>query len=402
MKRVIKNKRRDSFTCSMIFILTLMIFAPVNTSFAHETETHLNLNSEAVIMIDGTTGEPLYTKNEDRTMYPASITKIVTGIIAIEAGNLDELVTISEEATQVTGTSVYLLEDEEITLKNLIKGMLINSGNDASTAIAEHFAGSEEAFAKKMNEFVTNTVGVTDTNFANPHGLYHPDQYTTAEDMAKITQYALENETFREIVAIKEYDWVGEGWETTLYNHHDMVRQYDEVFGVKNGYVSQSGYTLVTSALEENQIELIAVTLNASTADQAYEDTKELLEYGLSTYQTNEVEEGTVFEDDQQNSYELEETLYFTSLIDEEWSSDVDNDGNLIVQAENGETLYENKLNLSEDATVQTTSTEEEKDLPKDDDDGHSMWWLYPIPIVGLALLALRIWRKGMFSKRIF
>lgn len=111
--------------------------------------------------------------------------------------------------------------------------MLINSGNDAGTAIAEHFDGNEAAFANRMNTFVKEQIGVDNTNFTNPHGLFHPDHVTTAKDMAKITQYALNNEIFMEIVGTKTMDWVGEGWETTLYNHHRLLWDYEGTTGVK-------------------------------------------------------------------------------------------------------------------------------------------------------------------------
>ncbi len=150
-----------------------------------------SLNSEAAILIDGATGTILYEKESNRLMYPASITKIVTGIIAIEEGNLDDIVTVSETARNVIGTRVYLLEGEQVTLLKLVQGLLINSGNDAGTAIAEYFDGSEAQFAERMNQFVRDTVGVKNTNFQNPHGLFDEKHQTTAYDMAIITQYAM-------------------------------------------------------------------------------------------------------------------------------------------------------------------------------------------------------------------
>lgn len=139
-------------------------------------------------------------------------------------------------------------EGEEVTLEKLIQGLLINSGNDAGIAIAEHLDGSEEAFAERMTEFVQEKVGVTDSTFKNPHGLPDPEHVTTAHDMARITAYAMENQTFRKIVGTKELKWVGESWDTTLRNHHQLVLQRDDVTGVKNGYTDDAGFTLSTTA----------------------------------------------------------------------------------------------------------------------------------------------------------
>ncbi|GAF20072.1 D-alanyl-D-alanine carboxypeptidase [Bacillus sp. JCM 19046] len=269
------------------------------------------VTSETAILISKKSGEVLYAKQADKQMYPASITKILTGIMAIEQGDLDEVVTVSEDAVDVIGTTVFLLEDEEMELEQLIQGLLINSGNDAGSAIAEHLAGSEEAFAQEMNEFLEDEIGVTNTHFTNPHGLYNANHYTTAYDMAKITQYALNNETFREIVGTEELDWEGESWETTLYNHHQLVRDHDEITGVKNGFVSQSGFTLVTSAETEDD-EWIVVTLNAPSSQAAYSDARSLLSYGTEHFSTNELEAGKVFEDEDGQQYELEQDAYVT------------------------------------------------------------------------------------------
>lgn len=270
-----------------------------------------NVSSETAILISKQSGEVLYEKQADKQMYPASITKILTGVIAIEQGDLDEVVTVSKDAVDVIGTTVFLLEDEEMELEQLIQGLLINSGNDAGSAIAEHLAGSEEAFAKQMNEFLEDEIGVENTHFTNPHGLYNANHYTTAHDMAKITQYAMNNETFREIVGTEEFDWEGEGWETTLYNHHQLVRDQDEITGVKNGFVSQSGFTLVTSAEAEDD-EWIVVTLNAPSSQAAYNDARSLLHYGNEHFSTHELEAGEVFEDEEGELYELEQDAYIT------------------------------------------------------------------------------------------
>jgi D-alanyl-D-alanine carboxypeptidase/D-alanyl-D-alanine carboxypeptidase (penicillin-binding protein 5/6) len=321
------------------------------------------LTSEAAILIDGKSGQVLYEKNAEQKMYPASITKIVTAIIAIEQGNLLETVTVSENATAADGTRVYLVEDEEVYLERLVQGLMINSGNDAGTAIAEHMAGSEEAFSAKMNQFVKEEIGAENSNFTNPHGLYHEDHYTTAHDMAMIAKYAMENETFREIAGTKEMEWNGEGWETTIYNHHRLLWDYEGTTGVKNGFVSQAGFTLVTSADKDGR-ELIAVTLKAPTAEISYDDTIKLFDYGFENYYTEEIAEDAVFESTDGTEYQLGAEAYVTLAADTNMEKEVD-DEFLVVRGEDGSVLLEKELIPLKDSS----ETEEENDeLHKEED----------------------------------
>nr|WP_275980375.1 D-alanyl-D-alanine carboxypeptidase family protein [Halalkalibacter alkaliphilus] len=307
----------------------------------------MSLYSETAILMDAETGEILFHQEMNQKMYPASITKIVTAMVAIEEGNLDDTVTVSEEAVNVIGTRVYLLEDEQVSLLKLVQGLLINSGNDAGTAIAEHMSGSEELFSRKMNRFIEEKIGVQDTNFTNPHGLYDEEHTTTAYDMAKITQYAMQNETFREIVGTKEMEWVGEGWETVIYNHNRLLWHYDGATGVKNGFVRKSGYTLVTTA-KRNGMELIAVTLNAPSSDHAYNDMITLFDYGFEHFQTNVLFSNKIFTSELGDRFELEEDVYFLSNRNEEISVDVNALGRLWVRGE-GDRIIKTTLLTPED-----------------------------------------------------
>jgi D-alanyl-D-alanine carboxypeptidase len=278
------NRRRQILLIALITFF--VVFNYTFSTYAIE-KVDLNLQSEAAILIDATTGEILYEQNAKKSMYPASITKIVTGIIAIEDGELFDIVTVGQNARNVDGTRVYLLEGEEVSLLKLVHGLLINSGNDAGIAIAEHFDQSEEAFAERMNQFVVEKIGVSASHFMNPHGLYHSEHQSTAYDMALITRYAMKNNIFRAIVGTKEMKWIGEGWATTLYNHNKLLWRYEGATGVKNGYVSQSGHTLVASAKRENT-ELIAVTLKANSVENTYQDMEDLFDYGFSIKMENE------------------------------------------------------------------------------------------------------------------
>ncbi len=323
-------------------LISFILLALVNTQ-----DTKANgpdeLFSESVLLIDAKSGNILYEKDSERVMYPASITKIVTAIIALEEGDLEETVTVSENARDQDGSRVYLLAGEKVTLEKLVQGLLINSGNDAGTAIAEHFDGSEKAFAKRMNDFMEEKIGTEDTNFENPHGLFHPDHVTTAQDMAKIAQYAMKNEKFREIVGTKEMEWVGEGWETTLYNHHRLLWDYEGTTGVKNGYVPEAGHTLVTSA-ERDGMELIAVTLKASSKYYSYWDTMSLLDYGFSNFMTEEIEKGEMVKGARGTEYMLAKNVFVAKKEKETISLAVSKDRDLIVKVGNREHIKENVL----------------------------------------------------------
>ncbi|BAB06596.1 D-alanyl-D-alanine carboxypeptidase [Halalkalibacterium halodurans] len=358
------------FILLFLFFVSLQFSVQTNASaFVSEGETlndaHFHLNSESVLLMDQLSGQVLYSEHGDKKMYPASITKIITALIAIEEGDLDDIVTVSKTATEVIGTRVYLVEGEEVTLRKLVQGLMINSGNDAGTAIAEHFDGNEEAFAERMNRFVQVKIGVENTHFTNPHGLFDKEHYTTAYDMAMITKYAMENEKFRDVASTKELEWIGEGWETTIYNHHRLLWDYPGTTGVKNGYVSQSGYTLVTTAERDDQ-QLIAVTLNAPGASFSYNDTMTLLDYGFEHFKTEKIKAGERFVDSDGKEYELAKDFYFSIPEDELFGISLEEGGVLTVTNHNGEPVAEKHLKflVPEDdmlvASQEPVSTEKE------------------------------------------
>ncbi|KGX84605.1 D-alanyl-D-alanine carboxypeptidase family protein [Pontibacillus marinus] len=286
-------KKQFSLIITMIFFIFLI---SIPKTIAQPDPLPPEVNSEAVILIESNSGKVLYTKNAGKEMYPASLTKIATAIYAIEKGNLDEMVTVTKEARSIEGTRVYLDEGEKVTLKKLLQGLLINSGNDAGVAIAQHMSGSEEQFAADLNEYLTSEVGVENTTFANPHGLFDPKHVTTAKDLVKITQYAMKNEVFRELFGTKSLKWDGEAWDTTLYTHHKLMREdpYEGITGGKTGYVDESGFTLATSA-KRNNLSLIVITLNSERQSIAYEDTKKLLDYGFDNFKISSFSKGEEF-----------------------------------------------------------------------------------------------------------
>ncbi|MGG6447406.1 D-alanyl-D-alanine carboxypeptidase family protein [Pseudobacillus badius] len=334
---------------SLIFVLILLInvlTAPIVLSRSHSFST--DLMSESAILIDAKSGKILYEKNAKHQMYPASITKIATAIYAIENGDLDDMVTVSKKAREVEGTRVYLEGGEQVSLKKLIQGLLINSGNDAAVAIAEHLEGSPERFAFKMNKYLKKNIGTTQTNFENPHGLFAPNHVTTASDMAEITRYAMKNKVFREIFGTVKLKWKGTSWNTTLLNHHKLMREipYEGVTGGKTGFVNESGHTLVTTAKRED-FHLIAVTLKAPSSTAAFNDTIQLLDYGYQNYKAFKLTKGSTFHTKQGKSYELTKNLYYTLLNEDKLKGRVTENG--FLQISNQEKKVLTSIQLKEE-----------------------------------------------------
>ncbi|MBY6038281.1 D-alanyl-D-alanine carboxypeptidase [Fictibacillus nanhaiensis] len=340
---------------SLFLALSLMMFVQRdNVQAAGDNQPEIK--SESAVMIDAETGNILYQKNSTEQMYPASITKIVTGILAVESGKLEESVIVSSEAAKADGTRVYLLEGEQVPLKKLVQGLMINSGNDAAIAIAEYLAGDVASFADQMNELAAK-VGADQTNFVNPNGLFHVEHFTTAEDMAKITQYAMKNEEFREIVSTKELPWVGEGWDTTLRNHHQLLWDYPGTTGVKNGYVDESKHTLVTTVSRDG-LDVIIVTLKAPSSRAAYWDTMTIGDYGFSNFERQTLSAGTSIQADDGKTYPLEKDLSVTLPKGEQAIQQVTSDGELQVMNADGNVLLTHPLFKKESKKTVTAETE--------------------------------------------
>lgn len=248
------------------------------------------IGSESGILMDATTGAVLYEKNPYETRFPASITKILTVLLALENGKMDDMITFSADAVYKTeGTSIGIDVGETISVEDCIYGVMLGSANECAYALAEHIGGSHDDFVAMMNERVAE-IGCVNTHFNNPHGLPDDNHYTCAYDMALITKTALENAAFRQIFGTKQYT-IGSTNKTaesrTINNHHYMVLgnnssyQYDGITGGKTGYTSKALNTLVTTACRNN-LNLICVVMKTSTTH--YSDTRNLLNYGFQNF----------------------------------------------------------------------------------------------------------------------
>ena len=218
---------------------------------AHAVST----SAASAILVDVDSGRVLYEHNADARMRIASTTKLLTALVALERGDLSDVVTVSREAAYTEGSSMYLKAGEELTLEELLYGLLLSSGNDAAVAVAEHIAGSQEKFAELMNEKAAE-LGMTGSSFVTPNGLDAEGHYSTARDMARLACAAVENETLVRLASTRTAAVAGR----TMTNHNKLLGSLEGCIGLKTGYTMASGRTLVTCA-ERNGQRLAAVTL---------------------------------------------------------------------------------------------------------------------------------------------
>ena len=234
------------------------------------------VSAASAVLLDADSGRILYARNENEERAIASITKLMTALVAAEyLDDLSQTITIQKEWTGIEGTSLYLKAGEEISLETLLYGLLLHSGNDAAVALAAHCAGDVETFVGWMNQRARD-LGMTGTHFSDPNGLGDEDHYSTALDMARLGAACLKNPVVSKIVATKSI--VLEGRSFT--NHNKLLWQYEGCTGMKTGYTRQAGRTLVSSAERDGQ-KLVCVTLSDGND---WADHKALLDYGFETY----------------------------------------------------------------------------------------------------------------------
>lgn len=247
------------------------------------------LFAPAYLLMDAVTGEVLLEKNADQRMYPASTTKIMTLLTALEYGKLDQQVTIPSSASDVPADSslVPVYPGEEMSRLDLLYGLMIRSGNDAANAIAQLCAGSVAAFVKQMNKNA-RALGMHDTHFENPHGYHHKKHYSTARDLAIAARYGLTNPTFCQIVTCLNYTLPAtfKREELLLTNSYEIFDPESEAYipgaaGVKSGYTSHAGFCYV-GACQRNGRTLLAVILNEPSRNRAWLDLRRLFEYGFA------------------------------------------------------------------------------------------------------------------------
>ncbi len=271
----------------MMIVALAALVIPV-TGFS--APSPLVLTAKSAIVIEASTGEVLFEKNAEERNYPASTTKMMTIITALEAGNVSDVVTASPNAAATEGSSMDLLVAERLKLQDMLYGVALVSGNDAAVAVAEHISGSVGEFARLMTD-KAHAIGALRTNFTNPSGLPDPGHYSTAHDLARIAAYGYKNPKFAEIVGTLRKDILRNHQQETFYNENKLLSIYRGANGVKTGYTDAAGRCLVAAAKRGNT-QLITVVLDAA---YMWEDSMALLDFGFNQVREKEmVRSGTV------------------------------------------------------------------------------------------------------------
>lgn len=279
----------------VVTVFFIMCCAKISAQSASENQAvSFDLSADSAIMINADTGTVLYAKNENQQRAIASTTKIMTALLTIEAGNLDEKFTVDSTAIRVEGTSMGLREGDIVTRRALCYGMLLPSGNDAANAAAVNISGTLSGFAELMNK-KAQQLEMNSTRFANPSGLDAENHYSTAADMAILARYALKNEVFRSICCMSSasVEFGNPPYQRRLANSNKMLWNYEGCIGMKTGFTDNARRCLVTAA-ERDGVRVIAVTLNAPND---WQDHKLLLDYGFACIDCREfdVDPGEIF-----------------------------------------------------------------------------------------------------------
>jgi D-alanyl-D-alanine carboxypeptidase (penicillin-binding protein 5/6) len=284
MKRIVKN-------LISVWLIFSLILPTVSTVSAEESKVDLAVLSKSAILMDRDTGTIMYEKNSDEKLPPASMTKIMTLLLimeALESGKItfDEKVRASEYAASMGGSQIFLEEGEEMTVEDLLKGVAIASGNDASVALAERIAGSSEAFVNMMNERAKE-LGLKNTLFQNATGLPADDHYSTAKDMAIIAKELLKYDGITKFTGVYE-DYLRQDTDDPfwLVNTNRLVKFYPGVDGLKTGYTSEAKYCLTATA-KKDDMRVIAVVLGAPTPKERNRQITKMLDYAFNHYQTH-------------------------------------------------------------------------------------------------------------------
>ncbi len=270
-------------------ILLLFLFYATSISAYAETSPP-QINAQGSVLIDASTGEVLFGKNEETTFEPASTTKVVTALITLEKCNLDDEVTVQEDYTKVGGTGIGLLKGDVLTVRDLLFGLLLDSDNDCANALADHISGNVDEFSKLMNA-KAKELGALHTNFKNPSGMPDPEHITTPHDLALFLRAAINNKDYMEISQTPSYTITlkNDSSKTFVVNNKNyMINKnsryyYQFALTGKNGYTTKANQTYVAAAEKDGHI-LIASFLNALDKDQNFQNMKDVFDYGFNNY----------------------------------------------------------------------------------------------------------------------
>lgn len=270
------------FKTIFIILMILCLFMSVIINYNYVFAVDYNSSSSEIVM-DVNTNRVLYSKNADDKKFMASTTKILTAIVIIESSNIDDQVEITGKTIGIEGSSIYLEKGEILTVKDLLYGLMLRSGNDCAETLAVYKSGSIDDFAELMNN-KAKEIGANNSHFVNPHGLHDDNHYTTAYDLALISCYAMKNPIFKEIVSTKKtiIPFSTKNTKRVLINKNKMLSEFDGATGIKTGFTKKAGRCLVSSCFRDG-MELVSVVLNCPPM---FERSKELLNDAFNKYST--------------------------------------------------------------------------------------------------------------------
>jgi D-alanyl-D-alanine carboxypeptidase (penicillin-binding protein 5/6) len=268
MKHVVKPT-----ISSLVLLMAWVIFPRPSTA------AELKIEAKAAVLMNAQTGKIIWEQNPDLLLPPASTAKILTALVVLDHRRTNDLVTIPSEAVRVSGANTKLRAGEKLTAGDLLHAMMLASGNDAAMALALHTAPTLDNFVGRMNQ-KAHRMGAVRSRFVNPTGMPHPQQLTTARDLALITKAALDNSELRTIVSSRTYAWTSRAWQGTIKNSNQLLSTYDGAIGVKTGNTREAGYCLVAAARRAGPT-YIAVVLK-SGEKSVWQDTTKLLDYGYN------------------------------------------------------------------------------------------------------------------------
>ena len=257
---------------SLVLVMAWVIFPPPNAAVEFKIE------AKAAVLMNAQTGKTLWAQNQDLPLPPASTVKILTALVVLDHSRTNDLVTIPAEAVRVFGSNTKLRAGEKLTAGDLLHAMMLASGNDAAMALTLHTAPTVDNFVERMNQ-KAHRMGAVRSRFVNPTGMPHPQQLTTAQDLALITKAALQNSEFRKIVSSSTYPWTSRAWQGTIKNSNQLLSSYDGAIGVKTGNTREAGYCLVAAAQRDGQT-YIAVVLK-SQEKAVWRDAMQLLDHAF-------------------------------------------------------------------------------------------------------------------------
>lgn len=338
MKKFVSFGALIALLCMFLGLATVGYFA-----FA---ETDFSTSAQSAVVMEQSTHRILFEKQADLRLPMASTTKIATALTVLNNANLDEVVKVSPKAVGIEGSSIYLRAGEHLTVRELLLGLMLQSGNDCAVALALHVAGSVERFADMMND-TARQLGCNDTHFVNPHGLHDDDHYTSARDLAVLTCCALQNKDFCDIVSAKSARIANEGmeYERLIVNKNKLLKSFDGADGVKTGYTKKAGRCFVGSATR-NGMQVVVVVLNCGPM---FEETAQMLNTAFDNYSMETIVPqnyicGTRRENGKTVYYACRERCRYPLKRGERAHVDVNMDDLALTVSLNGEQIFEHAL----------------------------------------------------------